>query len=301
MRAQTTEEGRALPTPVIREAELEDAEACGVVIYEAFAGIAAQRGFDPDFPSAEFAARIAGFLIAHPSIHAIVAEQGGRIVGCNFLDERDPIRGVGPTAVAPGEQSRGVGRLLTEAVIDRARGATGIRLCQDAHNAVSLSLYASLGFEVKEPLVIVGGTPAGPPPGELEVRPLAEAHVPACEALYRQVHGVTRTNELADAVRGPMHEPFGVFREGRLVAYASSTSMWPTAHAVAESARDLQGLLLGAHAATDKPLSFLLPVRQASLLRWCLTQGLRVIKPINLMAMGAYEEPRGAWYPSIQY
>jgi GNAT superfamily N-acetyltransferase len=301
VRPETVVETKGTPAPVIREAEAGDVEACGAVIYEAFSGIAAQRGFDPDFPSLEFACQVAGFLIGHPSIYAIVAKDDGRVVGCNFLDERDPIRGVGPTAVAPGVQARGVGRLLTEAVIDRARDATGIRLCQDAHNPVSLSLYASLGFDVKEPLVIIGGLPAGAPPGELEVRPLAEDDLPSCEELYRHVHGVTRTNELTDALHGSMHEPFAAFREGRLVAYAASTSAWPVGHAVATTEEELRGLLLGTHAATGKPLSFLLPVRQASLFRWCLAEGLRVVKPVNLMALGAYEEPRGAWYPSIQY
>ena len=42
-----------------------------------------------------------GMWIPHPSIWGVVAEIGGRIVGSNFLDERDPIRGVGPITVDP--------------------------------------------------------------------------------------------------------------------------------------------------------------------------------------------------------
>ena len=38
-----------------------------------------------------------------------------------------------------------------EAVIERGEGAPGIRLLQDAFHMRSLSLYTSLGFDVKEP------------------------------------------------------------------------------------------------------------------------------------------------------
>jgi hypothetical protein len=48
-----------------------------------------------------------------------------------------------------------------EAVIERERGPAGIRLVQDAFNMCSLSLYASLEFEVKEPLALVQGRPKG--------------------------------------------------------------------------------------------------------------------------------------------
>ena len=49
----------------------------------------------------------------------MVAEIDGRIVGSNFLDERSPIRGVGPITVAPEGQNSGVGRKLMQAVLER--------------------------------------------------------------------------------------------------------------------------------------------------------------------------------------
>ena len=49
------------------------------------------------------------------------------------------------------------------------------------------------------------------------------------------------------------------------------------------------------------PLSFLLPTRQAGLFRWCLGQGLRVVKTMTLMAMGEYVEPRGSFITSVGY
>ena len=67
-------------------------------------------------------------------------------MGSNFLDERGPIRGVGPITVVPEAQKSGIGRRLMEAVITRGAEARGIRLFQDSFNLQSLSLYASLGF-----------------------------------------------------------------------------------------------------------------------------------------------------------
>jgi hypothetical protein len=39
----------------------------------------------------------------------VVAEIDGRVVGSNFLDERGPVRGVGPITVDPAAQGRGSG------------------------------------------------------------------------------------------------------------------------------------------------------------------------------------------------
>ena len=142
---------------IIRPARPEDAEACGRIIYEAFRGIAERHNFRPDFPSADAGVQLAHLLINDPAVFGVVAESGDRVVGSNFLSEWNPVRGVGPITIAPDVQARGVGRRLMEAVIERGRGAAGVRLVQDSFNTASLSLYASLGFEVKEPLALMEG------------------------------------------------------------------------------------------------------------------------------------------------
>jgi hypothetical protein len=43
------------------------------------------------------------------------------------------------------------------------------------------------------------------------------------------------------------------------------------------------------------------PTRQAGLFRWCLSQGLRPIKPLTYMTLGEYREPDGGWIPSMLY
>jgi GNAT superfamily N-acetyltransferase len=147
----------------LRAIEAADAGECARIVYEAFGGIQDHHRFERDFPTLGAAEQLTGAFIAHPSIWGVVAESDGRLVGSNFVDERGPIRGLGPITVDPRAQGRGVGRRLMQAALDRGRGAAGIRLFQDSFNIGSLSLYASLGFEVKEPAVVMSGRPSSGP------------------------------------------------------------------------------------------------------------------------------------------
>jgi hypothetical protein len=70
---------------------------------------------------------------------------------------------------------------------------------------------------------------------------------------------------------------------------------------VADSEADMRALLLGAAALNPEPLAFLLPVRQADLFRWCLAEGLRVVKPMTLMTTGEYRQPSGSYFVPVLY
>jgi hypothetical protein len=48
-------------------------------------------------------------------------------------------------------------------------------------------------------------------------------------------------------------------------------------------------------------LGVLVPSRNAELLRWCLEHGLEIVQQSTLMTLGLYNEPAGAWLPSIAY
>ena len=67
--------------------------------------------------------------------------------------------------------------------------------------------------------------------------------------------------------------------------------LWPNRN------RDLMALI-GAAEGFDGP-GFLVPARNTALFRWCLENGLRVVQPCTLMTIGLYNEPAGAWLPSI--
>ena len=139
-------------------------------------------------------------MIEHPRIFGVVAERDDRILGFNFLGERDPIRGVDPIVVDPAAEGRGVGQRLMTAVLDRAAGVRGVRPVQEAFNMRSLALYAALGFETREPLVVlIGKLLCARLPG-WEVRPLQQEDLAACAKLYERVHGHPRANELRDAL-----------------------------------------------------------------------------------------------------
>lgn len=286
----------------IRGAQAGDERALGRVLRDAFTGIAERHGFATDFPSGEYAEGLAATLIAAPAYRGVVAEVRGRVTGTAFVNVSDEVRGIGPVAVAPEGQSRGVGRALMEAVMEEGAGGSGLRLTQDGFNLASLTLYTSLGFDVKEPLVLRIGRPHGlaPPADGLRVRRLRDADVDACTDLCRRVHGVERRAELrlglATGLPGHVAE-----RDGRLVAYATTISLWQRAHGVAETPEDMLGLLTGAANADPGPVALLVPTRDAALHAWCVEHRLRGVKPMNLMAYGDYHEPRGAWFPSVAY
>jgi GNAT superfamily N-acetyltransferase len=293
---------QAAPQPDIRLRGIEPGDHEGVarIAYEAFAGIHDRHRFPRDFPTLDVARELVAAFSAHPSIWGVVAESDGRVVGSNFLDERGPVRGVGPITVDPDAQAAGVGRLLMEAVIERGARGDGIRLLQDSFNTASLALYSSLGFRVEEPVALISGTPRVTPHG-VDVRPLVAGDLSACEELHMSVHGFERTRELRDAVESPGLTPYAALREGRIVAYAATLHDFGAAYAVAESEDDLCALIAGAVEPDGPPASFLLPLHQRDLLRWCLAAGLRIVKPMNYMAIGRYRRPEGAWIPSVLY
>jgi GNAT superfamily N-acetyltransferase len=281
----------------IRQAIPTDAPTCSKIVFAAFAGIQDRHNFPRDFPTVEAASGLTDAWINHPKVYAIVAEQDGRIVGFNGLDQRDAIGAPGPVVVDPAAQAKGVGRRMMEAVIERAVGMRGMRLLQEAFNTSSMSLYASQGFEVKEPIVLMLGKvkDASVPEG---FRLTTIEDLSACAALCEKVHGLNRTSELADALS--MLGSVVLERAGRIIAYASSPNFYLLSHAVAETTEDLQDLIRGM-AAPKGETSIMIPIRNAPLFRWCLAQGMRVIKPLNLMARGEYQEPAGAFCPSIEY
>src|SRR5579872_4334440 len=151
---------RPLQEPVtVRQARPDDAAVCGPICYDAFNTINASHGFPCDFPNAEVATGLMSMVFSHPGYYCVVAEVAGRVAGSNCLDERSTIAGIGPITIDPQLQNRGVGRRLMEAVMVRARDrdAAGIRLVQAAFHTRSLSLYASMGFAIREPLSCMQG------------------------------------------------------------------------------------------------------------------------------------------------
>lgn len=285
------------PDVLIRPATAQDVAACADICYRAFSAINAAHNFPSDVPIPEVAFGIISACFSTPGFYCVVAEGSGRILGSNCLDERSIIHGVGPITIDPDMQNHGVGRKLMEAALERSRqrGAAGVRLVQAAFHNRSLSLYASLGFDVCEPIEVMQGCTRERSISGCTVRPATVADLPACNALSHRVHGFDRGTDLAQAVQGG--GALVVERGGRITAYASHLAFF--GHATAESNQDLQALICSTDSFGGPGI--LVPSRNAGLFRWCLSNGLRVVEPMTLMSMGLYNQPAGAFLPSVLF
>jgi predicted N-acetyltransferase YhbS len=284
-------------TVTLRPGRPEDAAACGTICYEAFKTISGAHGFPPDFPSPEVAGELLGVLLGHKGFRSVVAEEDGRVVGSNFLDVRNTIAGVGPITVDPTTQNKSIGRGLMEAVHGYAEegGFVGVRLVQAAFHSRSLSLYAKLGYDVREPLACVQGPALKTAVASRAVRAATASDLVACNALCVGVHGHDRGGELAEAIgRGSARV---VERDGAITGYTTGIAFF--SHSVGVENDDLAALIADAEAFGGP--GFLLPMRNTELLRWCLGKGLKVVQPLTLMSRGLYNEPNGAFLPSILY
>jgi GNAT superfamily N-acetyltransferase len=282
---------------VIRRATPADADACGKIAFAAFTKLATAHNFPPDFPVPEIAIHVLSMMFSHPGFFCVVAEQDGRVIGSNCLDERTPIAGVGPITIDPAAQNRSAGRQLMQAVMTRAAEGkfAGIRLVQAAYHTRSLSLYAKLGFVVREPLACMQGPAIQKTPQGYHVRPAQVADLAACNDLCLQVHGHDRGGELNDAIQAGTAQV--AESNGHLRAYATSLAF--SGHAVGQTNDDLEALISAAKEFQGPGI--LVPIRNSELFRWCLENGLRVVQTMTLMTIGLYNEPAGSYLPSILY
>ncbi len=288
-----------------RSPQVQLVEACpehvgelGRICYEAFKDLADRHGFPPDFPSAHFARRVIGMLVARPDVYGVAALVNGEVAGSNYMSLTDPVAGVGPISVDCAFQGLDIGRKLMQAVIDhaRAKNIQRVRLLQDGFNSLSVSLYASLGFEVKHPVGYLRLAPADAP--DPSVRPVEEHDLDALDQLCRRNYKSSRRNELAAALRAGLLA-LTRLRDGRLTGYLIPGIF---GHGVAESEDDAVAIARQAARLAPPEHAFCFcPLDQASLFRAFLAAGCRTAKVMNLMAMGPYEPPEAVWMPSILY
>jgi GNAT superfamily N-acetyltransferase len=282
---------------IARDATPGDAECCARIFYDAFESIATQHNLPVEPGSPDFTRFKVAEMLASDGFAGLVAEHAGEVLGSVFVDQRGVISGIGPVTVDLLSQDLGVGRALMAAALrrERERGAVGIRLVQTAYHYRSLALYAKLGFVVREPLSVLQGTPPALSVPGLGIRPARADDLAACGELCARVHGHDRNGELRDAITA--RTAAVVERPGRISGYATGFGYgW---HAVGETNQDLIALLGSAEAFMG--LGILVPSRNAELLHWCLTHGLTLVQQSTLMTIGLYNEPAGAWLPSVVY
>jgi GNAT superfamily N-acetyltransferase len=281
----------------IREAAGDDWRDAGRICYEAFKTVSGEHGFPPDFPDVDAAALPLKWMIGHPNIYGAVAERDGRIIGSIFMDERSAVSAIGPITVEPGDQNSGVGKALMLAAMDHAaqRGALGVRLVQLAFHNRSLSLYAKLGFNVRDSYAAMYGPAIREKVSGYDIRPATVAELPACDELCIRVHGLARHAELAEAIEAGTARV--VEHLGRITGYTTKVNYF--FHSVADTNDSLIALIC--EAGDFGTPGFLVPLSNAELFRWALGRGLRVWFVAQLMTTGIYQEPAGAYMPSVGY
>jgi ribosomal protein S18 acetylase RimI-like enzyme len=268
----------------------------GRICYEAFKELQEGHGFPPDFPTIDLARQVLGMLVQRDDFYGVVALRDGQPVGSNFLSLMDPVAGVGPITIDCSCQGQGIGRALMQDVINYARrnDIEQMRLFQDSFNVASLSLYALLGFGVKEAAAFMQAAPVAET--DESVRPVAEPDLPSIEELSKRIYKNSRRNEVAAAA------PYGFAafvreQQGRITGYLIPGIF---GHGVAETPEDALALIGEAARCLPPPVArFFCPLSQASFFRQAIQAGCRVIKLMNYMAMGRYEPPNEVWMPSV--
>lgn len=282
----------------LRKPVPEDSQRLGEICYEAFKTISESHGFPADFPSVEAAVGLMTMMTSVPFAYGVVAEgSDGKILGSNFLWTMDSVAGVGPITVDPAAQNSSVGKALMNDVLRHGEevGAPSIRLLQAAFHNRSLSLYTKLGFNTVEPISLMQGPKIGRQIESYIVRRMTTSDLDGVEAVCRRVHGISRRNEAAGAIQQGTAKV--VEHDGRITGY--STVLGFFGHSVGESNEDLKALIADADEFAGN--GFLLPTRNSDLMRWCFENDLRIVAPLTLMSRGLYQEPRGAFMPSILF
>lgn len=279
-----------------------DYPALGRICYEAFRDFQLAHGFEPDFPAAEVAEGLIAMLAKSPDVDSFVFEEDGVVAGSNFLWRMDEVAGVGPITVNPALQSRGAGRKLMGAVLDSAkkRGIRSVRLLQDAHNAKSISLYASVGFQWRESCALMqipAGTGASTPAG-VTIRAARTGEGDAIDDLGIRLAGVRRgrQREFVQCLQLP---ELVAERDGALCGYFMPHMV---GHLAAEDVPTAIALIAQAGELVPRPVArFLLPLGVPGFFAAALRAGCRTLRTMNLMTIGPYDRPTGVWCPSIVY
>jgi predicted N-acetyltransferase YhbS len=277
-------------------AEPQHVDAIGRICFEAFKEVGERHAFPPDFPTIELARQVLGMMVQRDDFYGVVALRDGRPVGSNFLSLMDPVAGLGPITIDCSCQGQGIGRALMQDVIDYARrkGIEQVRLFQDSFNVASLSLYASLGFDVKEAAAFMQAAPAGQP--DHSVRSVTEADLSGIEELCKRIYKNSRRNEVAAAA------PYGFAaflreRDGRVTSYLIPGIF---GHGMAETEQDALALIGEAARRLPPPFArFFCPLSEGSFYRKALQAGCRAIKVMNYMTLGPYQRPDEVWMPSV--
>jgi predicted N-acetyltransferase YhbS len=286
---------------LFRPGRIDDVNEVGKIIFDAFTSLANKHYFPSDFPTPNAGIDAASYFLSNPGFYSVVAEYKDKIIGSNFLDERsNMVTGVGPITVDLNFQNKGVGRQLMKNVMERAvnKNFPSIRLLQASYHNRSLSLYANLGFEIRESISNMQGKPIQKVIPGRSVRMANESDLKSCNAVCKEVHGHDRNGELIESIKQGNAKV--VLCGDKITGYTTGLAYFN--HSVGFTNDDIMALI--ASPATNDTYGgsgILIPSRNTQLLRWCLDNGLRLVQQLILMTIGLYNEPGGSYMPSVLY
>jgi ribosomal protein S18 acetylase RimI-like enzyme len=281
----------------VRPAEERDLDRAGDVNFLAFYDVALRHGQEPTVAAPAAARGYLRYLAGVDPLGGLVAEEGGEIVGVAWVHVRGPVTTIGPLAVHPQAQGRGVGRRLLARAVEAAGGGQ-VRLVHESFNALALGLYLKAGFRVVAPLVELV-CPAG---GVGDVAAAGVRLRPA-EAEDR-VELVARDARAFGAARPQSLEPY--LRRGRvlvaedgrgLVGYACGIGVRTTAYVGSAAADDgavlcaLLGALTAELAGAGAAVHVLVPAADRALLDGLAARGYRVFRACQYMVRGGGTAP----------
>jgi GNAT superfamily N-acetyltransferase len=281
----------------IRPVTVNDSLICGLICFNAFKSIAQQHNFPSEFPDLNNTQDLISRMVENEGFYGVVAEQNGKIIGSNFLDMRGTIAGLGPVSIDPGIQNSGIGRSLMQEVVKYglSQNKAGIRLNTASHHGRSQSLYTKLGFRIQAPMMILQGPPIKAKLTSRHVRFAQNSDIEAMANLCKTVLGYDRVQEVRECILDG--EALLVEQEGRITGYSTGVSFF--GHSVGETNLDIKALITAT--SEYKGAGFLVPATNFELLNWCLEQGLKIVMGMNYMTMGLYDNPQGAYLPSVLY
>lgn len=140
------------------------------------------------------------YVVASPTMHGVVAEADGEIVGTGVTAVHGPVAWIGTIWVRRAARGRGLGAALTKAVMDAADQA-GCATQVLVATEVGRPLYERLGFRVQTWYRTMERRGVDAPPPR-EVRAFAPDDLPAMIDLDRLATGEDRSAALA-AFAGP--------------------------------------------------------------------------------------------------
>jgi GNAT superfamily N-acetyltransferase len=209
----------------LRRVEPADVAAAGDLCFVAFHDVALRHGQVPIWANPAVARAHLETLRGLDPAGGIVCEWAGRPIGVAWVRARGSVATLGPLAVEPAAQGRGVGRrLIEEALTHVGRHAPQVRVATEALPGTSSAPFLRLGFRIVCPLLELRLDPertlrAPATPAGVVLRAPASADRPRIIERDARAFGGQRAGDV-DLMLGQGRSLVAERGEGRLAGHA---------------------------------------------------------------------------------